>query len=48
MPKNFTEVLGDEEMNRNALLWLKSWDDIVFPEKKGLKQDKIRKKNKVL
>jgi hypothetical protein len=48
MPKNFTEVLGDEEMNRNALLWLKSWDDIVFPEKKGCKPDRIRKKNKVL
>lgn len=26
-------MLTDEALNRNVLLWLKSWDEIVFPNK---------------
>ncbi|KAM0788007.1 hypothetical protein ACM66B_006207 [Microbotryomycetes sp. NB124-2] len=29
-PKRFTELLGDERVHRNALLWLKEWDECVF------------------
>lgn len=29
----FFDLLTDEALNRNVLTWLKSWDDIVFPEK---------------
>ncbi|KAK4051293.1 Chromosome transmission fidelity protein 18 [Microbotryomycetes sp. JL221] len=29
-PKRFTELLGDERVHRNALLWLKEWDQCVF------------------
>jgi len=24
-------LLSDEKINREALVWLKAWDDIVFP-----------------
>lgn len=29
----FFDLLTDEALNRNVLTWLKSWDDVVFPEK---------------
>ncbi|KAK4052058.1 Chromosome transmission fidelity protein 18 [Microbotryomycetes sp. JL201] len=29
-PKRFTQLLGDERVHRNALLWLKEWDECVF------------------
>ncbi|RDX92278.1 Chromosome transmission fidelity protein 18-like protein, partial [Mucuna pruriens] len=29
-PKSFTELLSDEQTNREVLLWLKQWDSIVF------------------
>lgn len=28
----FIDLLTDEVTNRNMLIWLKSWDEIVFPE----------------
>lgn len=34
MPKRFDELLSDEKINREVLCWLKSWDSMVFPEKK--------------
>jgi len=34
MPKRFEELLSDEKINREVLCWLKSWDSIVFPDKK--------------
>ncbi|CAA6673279.1 unnamed protein product [Spirodela intermedia] len=29
-PKSFTELLSDEQTNREVLLWLKQWDSCVF------------------
>ncbi|GAA5865391.1 hypothetical protein JCM1840_001552 [Sporobolomyces johnsonii] len=29
-PKRFVDLLGDERVHRNALLWLKEWDSCVF------------------
>ncbi|GJN87911.1 hypothetical protein Rhopal_000866-T1 [Rhodotorula paludigena] len=29
-PKRFVDLLGDERLHRNALLWLKEWDACVF------------------
>nr|XP_025678795.1 uncharacterized protein LOC112778717 [Arachis hypogaea] len=29
-PKSFTELLSDEQTNREVLLWLKQWDSAVF------------------
>ncbi|CAN1146914.1 Chromosome transmission fidelity protein 18 homolog [Linum perenne] len=29
-PKSFTELLSDEQTNREVLLWLKQWDSSVF------------------
>jgi chromosome transmission fidelity protein 18 len=29
----FFDLLTDEMTNRNVLMWLKSWDEVVFPEK---------------
>lgn len=34
MPKKFDQLLSDERINREVLCWLKSWDPIVFPEKR--------------
>ena len=28
----FFDLLSDEKTNRNVLTWLKSWDEVVFPE----------------
>jgi chromosome transmission fidelity protein 18 len=37
-PKTFAELLSDEQVNRRALQWLKSWDPVVFPDKPGVKR----------
>jgi chromosome transmission fidelity protein 18 len=29
----FFDLLTEEAVNRNVLTWLKSWDEVVFPEK---------------
>jgi len=34
-PRSFLELLGDEEINREVLKWLKCWDRCVFGETKG-------------
>ena len=34
MPKRFDELLSDEKINREVLCWLKSWDSVVFPDRK--------------
>lgn len=34
MPRKFDQLLSDERINREVLCWLKSWDSIVFPDKK--------------
>ncbi|BDA40633.1 Chromosome transmission fidelity protein 18 homolog [Coccomyxa sp. Obi] len=31
-PRSFLELLGDEEMNREVVRWLKTWDKCVFGE----------------
>ncbi|CAL8467057.1 g6593 [Coccomyxa elongata] len=31
-PRSFLELLGDEEMNREVVRWLKTWDRCVFGE----------------
>ena len=37
--KNYFDMLTDECINRNVLQWLKSWDEIVVPERfKPIKQ----------
>jgi hypothetical protein len=42
------DLLTDEAQNRNVLTWIKSWDDIVFPEKEKFNQIKVEKqKNEV-
>lgn len=28
------DLLTDEQVNRNVLTWFKTWDEVVFPEKK--------------
>ncbi len=37
-PRRFSELLTDERVNREILMWLKSWDKIVFPEKVRLQK----------
>jgi chromosome transmission fidelity protein 18 len=32
-PKHFIELITDERVNRELLVWMKSWDKIVFPKK---------------
>lgn len=42
-PCSFLELLGDEEINREVVRWLKTWDKCVFGEDKhrpGLKPHK--------
>lgn len=29
-PRSFLELLGDEEINREVVRWLKAWDSTVF------------------
>ena len=45
----FLDLLTDEATNRNVLTWLKSWDEVVFPNKrKGQKlkaPEQEKKKN---
>ncbi|CAI4231951.1 unnamed protein product [Auanema sp. JU1783] len=31
VPKNYFELLGDDTINRDVLIWLKLWDEIVMP-----------------
>ena len=31
--ERFFDLLTDEAVNRNVLTWLKSWDEIAFPNK---------------
>ena len=31
--EKFFDLLTDEVVNRNVLTWLRSWDEIVFPQK---------------
>ncbi|CAG7845866.1 Chromosome transmission fidelity protein 18 [Serendipita indica DSM 11827] len=32
-PRHFTDLLGDERVHRDTMLWVKEWDACVFPEK---------------
>ncbi|GAB5367569.1 hypothetical protein AAMO2058_001241700 [Amorphochlora amoebiformis] len=32
-PKKFIDLLGDDDINRKVLQWVKSWDEVVFPDK---------------
>ncbi len=34
-PRSFLELLGDEEINREVVRWLKQWDRCVFGDIKG-------------
>ncbi len=34
-PRSFLELLGDEEINREVVRWLKQWDRCVFGDTKG-------------
>ncbi|WFD36956.1 Chromosome transmission fidelity protein 18 [Malassezia cuniculi] len=44
-PQNFSELLGDERVHRNALRWLKEWDPCVFnreaPRQRGPKDEDV-------
>ena len=31
--RKFFDLLTDEETNRKVMTWLKSWDQVVFPER---------------
>lgn len=31
--QKYFDLLTDEMTNRKVITWLKSWDDLVFPEK---------------
>lgn len=33
LPKNFSELLSDDKINREVLTWLKTWDPIVYKKK---------------
>jgi chromosome transmission fidelity protein 18 len=33
-PEKFTELVGDERVHREAMAWLKEWDECVFKKKK--------------
>lgn len=37
-PKKYYELLTDEKVNREIQSWLKSWDEIVFPNEKNTKR----------
>ncbi|KAI1714282.1 chromosome transmission fidelity protein 18 like protein [Ditylenchus destructor] len=43
-PKNFLELVTEDEKNRLALLWLKSWDEYVFH--RSFKYDSLEEKDK--
>ena len=34
-PRSFLELLGDEEINREVVRWLKCWDRCVFGDRAG-------------
>lgn len=34
-PKSFTDLLTNEQFNREVLRWVKEWDPIVFPDKQA-------------
>ena len=34
-PRSFLELLGDEEINREVVRWLKCWDRCVFGDRGG-------------
>lgn len=54
--KKFTELVGDERTHRAVLLWLKGWDDMVFPGNRrqrpkrpfGIREDEDRNHRKIL
>ncbi|KAF9036642.1 hypothetical protein BJ165DRAFT_1504858 [Panaeolus papilionaceus] len=37
-PRNFTDLIGNEKVARDAMSWLKSWDRCVFGKTKGRKR----------
>jgi len=37
-PKHFIELVTDERVNRELLTWMKSWDKIVFPNKRKVQK----------
>ncbi|PVF95198.1 P-loop containing nucleoside triphosphate hydrolase protein [Serendipita vermifera] len=40
-PRHFTDLLGDERVHRDAMSWVKEWDDCVFPERAANKRKKV-------
>ena len=45
-PRSFLELLGDEEINREVLKWLKCWDRCVFGETSGHVQGASRARSR--
>ncbi len=41
-PKNFSELVSNEKINREVLRWVKMWDPFVFPEKADGKKKKTQ------
>ncbi|KAI0705933.1 P-loop containing nucleoside triphosphate hydrolase protein [Cytidiella melzeri] len=37
-PKRYTDLLGDDRVHREVMLWVKEWDYCVFGKKKGKKR----------
>ena len=44
-PLKFCDLLTDEKTNREILIWMKSWDEIVFGKKFTLPQKSNKKVN---
>lgn len=44
-PLKFCDLLTDEKTNREILIWMKSWDEIVFGKKFTLPQKANKKVN---
>lgn len=34
VPRHFTDLITDERVSRELLIWMKTWDKIVFPKKR--------------
>ncbi|PPQ67464.1 hypothetical protein CVT24_011521 [Panaeolus cyanescens] len=44
-PYNFTDLVGNEKVARDAMAWLKSWDRCVFGKSKGRKRAREDQEN---
>jgi chromosome transmission fidelity protein 18 len=44
-PQRFTDLVGNEKVARDAMIWLKEWDFCVFGKSKGKKRSRDGEEN---